>query len=96
MSVIDMRAHHTMSKEDAQEAADELARDLARKFSIDYGWDEDEIHFDRPGVNGVITVGPKEIRIKAHLGILLMMLKTRIEDEIVDYLENHFGCTFDR
>jgi putative polyhydroxyalkanoate system protein len=96
MSVIDMRAHHTMSKEDAQEAADELARDLAQKFSIDYGWDEDEIHFERPGVNGVITVGQKEIRIKARLGILLMMLKTRIEDEIVDYLENHFGCTFDR
>ena len=95
MSVIDMRAHHTMSKEDAQEAADELARDLAKKFSIDYGWDEDEIHFDRPGVRGVITVGPKEIRIKAQLGILLMMLKTRIEEEIVDYLENHFGCTFD-
>ena len=95
MSVIDMCAHHTMSKEDAQQAADDLARDLADKFSIDYGWDEDEIHFERSGVNGVIEVGPKDIRIKAHLGILLMMLKTRIEDEIVSYLQAHFGCTFD-
>jgi putative polyhydroxyalkanoate system protein len=95
MAIIDMCAHHTMNKEDAQQAADDLARDLARKFSIDYGWDADEIHFERPGVNGVISVGPKEIRIKANLGLLLMMLKTRIEEEIVTYLESHFGCTFD-
>ena len=95
MSVIDMFAHHTMSKEDAQQAADDLAADLARKFSIDYGWEDDEIHFTRPGVNGVIMVGQKDIHIKARLGILLMMLKTRIEEEIVSYLETHFGCTFD-
>lgn len=95
MSAIDMCAHHTMSKEDAQQAADDLASDLARKFSIDYGWDDDEIHFQRPGVNGVIAVGEKDIHIKANLGLLLMMLKTRIEEEIVDYLQTHFGCTFD-
>jgi len=95
MSVIDMCAHHTMSKEDAQQAADDLAQDLARKFNIDYGWEDDEIHFERPGVNGFISVGKNEIRIRAHLGLMLMMLKTRVEDEIVRYLESHFGCTFD-
>ena len=95
MAAIDMCAHHTMNKEDAQEAADELAADLGRKFSIDYGWEDDEIHFQRPGVNGVISVGKEDIRIKAHLGFLLMMLKPRIEDEIVLYLQEHFGCTFD-
>ena len=95
MSHIDMCAHHTMNKEDAQQAADELARDLAEKFSIDYGWEEDHIHFERPGVHGRITVGEKEIRIKAQLGLLLALLKTRIEDEIVRYLQGHFGCTFD-
>ena len=94
MSVIDVHAYHEMSKEKAQYAADELARDLAQKFSIDYGWDEDAIHFDRPGVHGMITVGEKEIRIKAELGILLMMLKGRIEEEVISYLREHFGCTF--
>jgi putative polyhydroxyalkanoate system protein len=84
-----------MNKEDAQQAADDLARDLAEKFSIDYGWEEDHIHFERPGVHGMITVDEKEIRIKAQLGLLLVLLKSRIEDEIVRYLEGHFGCTFD-
>jgi hypothetical protein len=39
-------------------------------------------------------VGDKEIHIRAHLGILLMMLKSRIEDEVREYLQSHFGCTF--
>ena len=95
MSTIDICAYHTMSKEDAQEAADELARDLAEKFSIDYGWDQDRIHFERPHVNGIITVGEDEIRIKARLGFMLVMLKSLIEEEVVRYLEQHFGCTFD-
>ena len=84
-----------MNKEDAQQAADDLARDLAEKFTIDYGWEEDHIHFERPGVHGMITVGEKEIRIKAQLGLLLALLKGRIEDEIVRYLKGHFNCTFD-
>ena len=94
MSTIDIHAHHAMSHEDAQQAADELAADLAEKFSIDYGWDGDEIHFERPGVHGRILVVDDEIRIQAYLGFLLMMLKGPIEQEIVRYLREHFGCTF--
>lgn len=95
MSQIDVCAHHSMSRQDAQSAADELARDLADKFDIDYGWTGDHIHFERSGVNGQITVREEEIRIKAQLGLLLMFLKPRIEEEITRYLANHFGCTFD-
>ena len=94
MSVIDMRASHDLSRDDAQRAADELAGDLARKFEIDYGWDGDHIHFERPGVHGTITVRENEIRIKAMLGLLLMFLKPRIEDEIREYMQSHFGCRF--
>ena len=95
MSRIDISAQHEMNLEHAQQAADELAGDLAEKFSIDYGWDEDIIHFERPGVHGTITVVKNEIRIQAELGIFLAFLKSRIEEEIVSYLEEHFSCTFD-
>jgi len=40
-------------------------------------------------------VAKNEIRIVARLGFLLMMLKGRIEEEIRQYLQQHFGCTFD-
>ena len=94
MSVIDMHAEHDMSREEAQAAADRLAADLAQKFSINYDWHGDHIHFDRPGVDGTITVRESEIRIKAHLGLMLMFLKGRIEDEITRYLGEHFDCRF--
>ncbi|MDH3788930.1 MAG: polyhydroxyalkanoic acid system family protein [Xanthomonadales bacterium] len=94
MSHIDMVARHSMPAKEAQQAADELAGDLARKFEINYGWEGDHIHFERPGVNGMITVRENEIRIKARLGLMLVFLKPVIETEISDYLQNHFGCTF--
>ena len=37
MSNIDIHAHHTMTREEAQEAAESLSRDLAEKFDIEYG-----------------------------------------------------------
>ena len=94
MSNIDIHAHHTLSHDDATRAADELAADLSSKFSIEYGWEDDHIHFERPGVHGSISVLEDEIRIQAYLGFMLAMLKGPIEKEIVRYLEEHFGCTF--
>ena len=95
MSTIDIHAFHNLSHEEALNAADELSIDLAEKFGIDYGWEDEVIHFERPGVNGQILVQESELRIQANLGLLLMMLKTPIEQEIIRYLEEHFGCSFD-
>lgn len=94
MSTIDIHARHTLSHEDAMAAADELSRDLAKKFAIDYGWEDEVIHFERPGVHGRILVMENELRIQAELGFMLMMLKVPIEQEIIRYLEEHFGCCF--
>ena len=94
MSKIDIHAHHTMDREHAQDAAERLSADLAEKFGIDYGWDGDVIHFDRPGVHGQITVNGEEIHVQAHLGFMLAMLKGPIEQEIHRYLREEFGCTF--
>jgi len=95
VSNIDIHAFHTLSHADALEAADELSADLAEKFGIDYGWEDEVIHFERPGVSGSIEIGETELRIRARLGFMLMMLKGPIEHEIVRYLEEHFGCSFE-
>ena len=95
VSTIDIHAFHTLSHEEALNAADELSIDLAEKFGIDYGWEDEVIHFERPGVSGKIRVQETELRIQANLGFMLMMLKTPIEQEIIRYLEKHFGCSFD-
>lgn len=83
-----------MSCEDAQDAADQLAQQLAKKFDIDYGWDDDTIFFERTGVDGSIKVDGQQIHIVAELGFLLSMFKDRFESEIRRYLKEHFNCTF--
>jgi hypothetical protein len=40
-------------------------------------------------------VAAEELHIQAHLGFMLMMLKQPIEQEVVRYLKEHFGCRFD-
>lgn len=94
MSGIDIHAVHSMSSEDAQNAADQLAQDLAEKFDIEYGWDEDTIYFERAGVNGSIKVDGKQIHILAELGFMLSFFKDKFENEIRRYLRDHFNCTF--
>ena len=95
MPTIDIHAQHDLSHEEALTAADELSCDLSEKFGIDYGWQDEVIYFERPGVHGQILVQDTEIRIQANLGIMLMMLKGPIEQEIVRYLREHFGCRFE-
>jgi len=95
LSTIDIHAFHNLSHEEALNAADELSIALAKKFGIDYGWEDEVINFERPGVSGQIEVKETELRIQADLGFMLMLLKTPIEQEIVRYLEKHFGCSFD-
>lgn len=91
MSQIDIRREHDLGLADAQQVADDIAADLAEKFSVDYGWDGDTIQFERPGVSGSIRVDDSEIHVTAELGLLLSYLKPSVEREINNYLEAHFG-----
>jgi putative polyhydroxyalkanoate system protein len=93
MSHIDIHAYHTMDHAHARKAADELSQDLADKFDIQYRWDGDVIHFERPGVQGQIEVAEQEILIRAKLGLMLALLRGPIEAEVCRYLKDEFGCT---
>lgn len=94
MATIDIQARHELEHSEAQQAAEDLSRDLAQKFGIEYGWDGDVIHFERPGVQGQILVQGDNIHIQAYLGFMLALLKGPIEREIYSYLKEHFGCSF--
>jgi putative polyhydroxyalkanoate system protein len=79
-----------MALEDAQQVADELAADLAEKFSVNYDWDGDTIVFQRPGVSGEIDVDDRSVHVKAQLAFLFSYLQPAVEKEINRYLDEHF------
>jgi putative polyhydroxyalkanoate system protein len=90
MSHIDIRKTHSFDLAGAQQIADELARDLAEKFDIDYGWEGDAIVFQRAGVDGRIGVDEQCVHVRARLGFFLSYLKPAVEREIHRWLDEHF------
>ena len=60
MSRIDIRHPHSLSKAKARKAIEDVARKLAEKFDMDYGWEGDTLNFSRSGVDGHIVLGPDD------------------------------------
>lgn len=90
MSKIDIRHAHALPKARARKAVEEVARKLAEKFDVVYGWDGDTLNFSRSGVDGHIVLEPKELHVHAKLGFLTAMFKEPIEGEIKRFLEEKF------
>lgn len=90
MASIDLSRSHDLGKQQAAEQADQLAAELSSQFDMDYAWEGDVMHFQRPGVNGTIEVRESSIRVCAELGLFLFALKPAIENEINRYLDEHF------
>jgi putative polyhydroxyalkanoate system protein len=90
MSRIDIRHAHSLPKAKARKAVEEVAKKLAERFQMDYGWDGDVLNFSRSGVEGHIALGPKDLHVQAKLGFLTAMFKDPIESEIKRVLAEKF------
>ncbi|MBC8023262.1 MAG: polyhydroxyalkanoic acid system family protein [Burkholderiales bacterium] len=91
MADIDIRRAHHLGRADAREAADRMADKLGRKFGLKGDWDGDVLRFERPGVAGTLTVGPKDVRLSVALGFLLKAMKGSIEQAIQHELDALFA-----
>ena len=91
MSGIDIRHEHTLNRNDARKAVEEMAQKLAERFEVEYGWEGDILHFTRSGVDGAIALGPKDLHVTAKLGFLLSAFRGSIEHEIRRVLEERFS-----
>lgn len=75
----------------ARKAVEDVARKLAERFDMEYGWDGDTLHFSRSGVDGRIALGPKDLHVTAKLGFLLSALQGTVESEIRRVLDEKFS-----
>lgn len=75
----------------ARKAVDDIARKLAERFDVEYGWDGDTLSFTRSGVDGRIALAADQLHVTAQLGFLLSALKGPIEAEIRRVLAERFG-----
>lgn len=82
MASISITRKHSLTQKKAKDVAEKIAKDLRKRFDLDYEWHGDHVDFERPGVSGQMHVGKDKIKIDVQLGLLLGMLKPTIEREI--------------
>ena len=87
MATISIARPHRLSLKKAKGAAEKIAKDLQKRFDLDYAWQGNRIDFERPGVSGQLLVGRDKITLDVQLGLLLTPLKGTIEREITAQLD---------
>ena len=91
MSTIHMVRNHTMGREGARRAVQDIAGQIRNKLDVDYRWDGDILKFSRPGADGSIAVTDDTVTIDVDLGIMYGAFKDPIEQQIGTYLQQKFG-----
>ena len=90
MASIDIQHPHSKTPAQARKAVESMAKKLAERFDMDYGWDGDTLNFNRSGVDGKIALLADKLRVTANLGFLLSAMKGPIEQEIRRVLSEKF------
>lgn len=82
MPSISIAKKHALTHKKAKEVAEQVAKDLKKRFELDYVWEGDHVEFERIGVSGRMLVGKDRIALDVHISLLLSPLKPVIEREI--------------
>ena len=83
MSTISIARNHSFTHKKAREVAEKIAKDLQKRFALDFAWKGDEVEFRRPGCSGRLLVGQNRFDLDVNLNFLLTPLRPAIEREIV-------------
>jgi putative polyhydroxyalkanoate system protein len=90
MPSIAVKRRHSLDHKRAKAAAEKIARDLKKRFELEYAWEGDHIAFERPGLSGTLRVGKTDVRLDVELSFLLLPLKGSIERAIDRELDTLF------
>ena len=82
MANIKIRKKHKLTRKDARDKVEEIAKELKSKLKADYSWQGDSLQFKRAGASGSIDIGDGLVEIDIKLGLALTPLKGKIEKEI--------------
>ena len=91
MPSIRISRKHKKTLKEARTAVDRIAKAIAKKFDIEYVWDDNTLNFERAGVTGHIALEKGKVEVLAELSFLLGAIKSAIEREIVRHLDSELG-----
>jgi putative polyhydroxyalkanoate system protein len=92
MADISIVQAHSLSQEQAREAAATVAAKLARDYDLACKWDGDVLRFERSGVQGALTLHEQKAEMKISLGFLMGAFSSTIEAKVAEKMRKVFGA----
>ncbi len=90
MTDIVIRRKHGKTPAEARASAEHMAAELQEEFDLNYAWDDEVMHFKRPGVSGELTLDTEDVVLSIQLGFFLSALKPSIEREVHKFFDENF------
>ncbi len=87
MPDIDLTRFHSLGREGARRAADAVAAQLRDDYRVRSEWSGDRLRVRGAGITGELTVGERDVRVTASLGLLARPFRTQLQQEIERHLD---------
>lgn len=87
MAAIHIKRDHTLGKDGARQAVEDVAAQMKQRLDVSYSWNGDTLQFERSGAKGTIDVADAAVTVDVELGLTLSAFKRPIEQQITEYLD---------
>ncbi|MBK6280561.1 MAG: polyhydroxyalkanoic acid system family protein [Gammaproteobacteria bacterium] len=92
MSRIYIQRDHELDNRTLRKRAERLAKQLQSEFGGNYRWEGNTVHYNYSGgIDARLTLQDADILVDVKLGVLMLMLKKRLQQEIERYLDQHLA-----
>ncbi len=95
LSTIQVNRQHPLGLAAARLAAEAIAQDMSESYQLDCEWadeEETELRFRGSGVHGTLTLDDETLKLEVHLALMLLPVRSVLEQEILDYVSNRLPC----
>lgn len=90
MSEISIVQEHTLSPEQARDAAQQVAQRIASEYGLECKWDGDVLRFERSGVEGALTLEGQRAAMRIRLGFFMGAFAPAIEAKVTEKMRKVF------
>ncbi|WP_131730700.1 polyhydroxyalkanoic acid system family protein [Aeromonas salmonicida] len=99
LSTIQVNRQHPLGLAGVRLAAEAIAQDMSEEYQLDCEWEDEEetrLLFRGAGVNGFLCLTDTNLQLEVRLGLMLLPVRSVLEQEILEYVDNRLPCPSQR
>ncbi|WP_461603883.1 polyhydroxyalkanoic acid system family protein [Aeromonas salmonicida] len=95
LSTIQVNRQHPLGLAGVRLAAEAIAQNMSEEYQLDCEWEDEEetrLLFRGAGVNGFLCLTDTNLQLEVRLGLMLLPVRSVLEQEILEYVDNRLPC----